>query len=98
MKLLAVPDFPRDLPESSCKYGSDPLGQLQDEQSREFLLRREVASRIEIIRATTIAAEIVRTQGKLGIIEPGAIADLIVVDGDPLKDSSPFQNQGQRLS
>jgi imidazolonepropionase-like amidohydrolase len=80
-------------------YGSDLLGQLQDEQSREFLLRREVVSPIEIIRsATTIGAEIVRMQGKLGIIEPGAIADLIVVDGDPLKDVSLFQNQGQHLS
>jgi imidazolonepropionase-like amidohydrolase len=80
-------------------YGSDLLGQLQDEQSREFLLRREVASPIEIIRsATTIGAEIVRMSGKLGIIEPGAFADLIVVDGDPLKDLTLFQNQGQHLS
>jgi imidazolonepropionase-like amidohydrolase len=63
------------------------------------MLRREVASPIEIIRsATTIGAEIVRMQGKLGIIEPGALADLIVVDGDPLKDLSLFQNQGQHLS
>jgi len=80
-------------------YGSDLLGPLQDEQSREFMLRREVASPIEIIRsATTIGAEIVRMQGKLGIIEPGALADLLVVDGDPLKDLSLFQNQGQHLS
>jgi imidazolonepropionase-like amidohydrolase len=63
------------------------------------MLRREVASPIEIIRsATIIGAEIVRMQGKLGVIEPGALADLIVVDGDPLKDLSLFQNQGQHLS
>src|SRR5262249_19862023 len=80
-------------------YGSDLLGELQNEQSREFLLRREVAKPIEIIRsATTVGAEIVRKQGKLGIIEPGAIADLIVVDGNPLKDLGLFQNQGQHLS
>jgi imidazolonepropionase-like amidohydrolase len=80
-------------------YGTDLLGQLQDEQSREFLLRSEVVSPIEIIRsATSIGAEVVRMQGKLGIIEPGAIADLIVVDGDPLKNLSLFQNQGQYLS
>jgi imidazolonepropionase-like amidohydrolase len=80
-------------------YGSDLLGELQNEQSREFMLRREVASPIEIIRsATIIGAEIVRMKGKLGVIEPGALADLIVVDGDPLKDLSLFQNQGQHLS
>ncbi|MDB6009728.1 MAG: hypothetical protein JWL65_1978 [Gammaproteobacteria bacterium] len=80
-------------------YGSDLLGELQDEQSREFLLRSEVMSPIEIIRsATTVGAEIVRMEGKLGVIEPGAIADLLVVDGDPLKNLSLFQDQGAHLS
>ena len=42
-------------------YGSDLLGQLQVDQSREFLLRREVLSPIEIIRqATLVGAEILR--------------------------------------
>jgi imidazolonepropionase-like amidohydrolase len=80
-------------------YGSDLLGQLQDEQSREFLLRREVLSPIEIIRsATIIGAEIVRMEGKLGVIEPGAFADLLVVDGNPLKDLRLLQDQGRHLS
>ena len=80
-------------------FGSDLLGQLQDEQSREFLLRSEVLSPMEIIRsATIIGAEIVRMQGKLGIIEAGAFADLLLVDGDPLKDLGLFQNQGDKLS
>jgi imidazolonepropionase-like amidohydrolase len=80
-------------------YGSDLLGQLQNEQSREFLLRSEVMTPIEIIRsATTVAAEIIRMDGKLGIVEPGSHADLIVVDGNPLKDLGLFQNQGEHLS
>jgi imidazolonepropionase-like amidohydrolase len=80
-------------------FGSDLLGQLQEEQSREFLLRREVMSPIEIIRsATTVGAEIVRMQGKLGIVEPGAIADLIVVDGNPLENLGLLQDQGAHLS
>jgi len=80
-------------------YGSDLLGQLQNEQSREFLLRTDVMTPIEIIRsATTIAADIVRQDGKLGIVEPGAYADLIVVDGDPLKNLGLFQDQGEHLS
>lgn len=80
-------------------FGSDLLGQLQEEQSREFLLRREVMSPIEIIRsATLIGAEIVRMEGRLGVIEPGAIADLILVDGDPLRDLGLLQDQGAHLS
>ena len=80
-------------------YGSDLLGQLQVEQSREFLLRREVLSAIDIIRsATTVGAQILRMEGKLGTLQAGAFADLILVDGDPLKDLGLFQEQGKHLA
>ena len=80
-------------------YGSDLLGQLQVEQSREFLLRREVLSPIEIIRsATTVGAQLLRMEGKLGTLRAGAFADMILVDGDPLKDLGLFQDQGRHLS
>jgi imidazolonepropionase-like amidohydrolase len=79
-------------------YGSDLLGQLQVEQSREFMFRAEVLKPLEIIRqATTVGAEILRQEGKLGIVEPGAFADLIVVDGDPLKKLELFLDQGAHL-
>jgi len=80
-------------------YGSDLLGELMIDQSREFLLRSEVLTPIEIVRqATLVGAEIVRMEGKLGVIEPGAFADLIVVDGNPLKNLGLFQEQGKHLS
>jgi len=79
-------------------YGSDLLGQLQVDQSREFLLRSKVLSPIEIIRqATTVGAQVVHMEGKLGTIAPGAYADLLVVHGNPLKDLGVFQNQGRDL-
>jgi imidazolonepropionase-like amidohydrolase len=79
-------------------YGSDLLGPLQIEQSREFLFRAEVLKPLEIIRqATTVGAEILRQEGKLGIVEPGAFADLIVVDGNPLKKLELFLDQGAHL-
>ena len=80
-------------------YGTDLLGALQVEQSREFMIRSEVMSPIEIIRAaTTIGARIVRMEGKIGTLKAGAYADLIVVDGDPLKNLGLFQEQGRHLS
>jgi imidazolonepropionase-like amidohydrolase len=80
-------------------YGSDLLGQLQVDQSREFVLRREVLSPIEIIRAaTTIGAQVARMEGKIGTLKPGAFADLIVLDGDPLKDLGVFQDQGAHIA
>src|SRR5689334_8132375 len=79
-------------------YGSDLLGQLQIEQSREFLFRAEVLKPLEIIRqATLVGAEVLRHEGKLGVVEPGAFADLIVVDGDPVKDLKLFLDQGTHL-
>src|SRR6266446_5760834 len=80
-------------------YGSDLLGQFQVDQSREFLLRREVLSPIEIIRqATLVGAEIVRMPGKLGVVKPGAFADILVVDGDPIKKLELLSGQGENLS
>ncbi len=79
-------------------YGSDLLGQLQVDQSREFVIRSEVVPPIEIVRsATTIAARVLRHEGKLGCLKPDAFADLIVVDGDPLADLTLLGGQGERI-
>ena len=80
-------------------YGSDLLGELQVDQSREFLLRREVLSNLEIIRsATTVGAQVTRMEGKLGTLRPGAHADLLVLDGDPLADLAVFQGGGAHIA
>lgn len=79
-------------------YGSDLLGQLQVEQSREFRIRAEVLSPIDIVRsATSVAARVLRQEGKLGCIAPGAFADLIVVDGDPLRNLGLLEGQGRYM-
>lgn len=79
-------------------YGTDLLGALQVDQSLEFMHRAKVLKPIEIIRqATVVGAEILRQEGKLGIVEPGAFADLIVVDGNPLKKLELFLDQGAHL-
>ena len=41
---------------------------------------------------------VIRMEGKLGIVAPGAIADLLVVDGDPLRDLSVLEGQGKHLA
>jgi imidazolonepropionase-like amidohydrolase len=79
-------------------YGSDLLGQLQPDQAKEFLLRSEVLSPREILHsATVVGAELLGRPGELGVIAPGAAADLLVVDGNPLKDLGLFQDQGARI-
>jgi len=80
-------------------YGTDLLGALQVEQSREFMIRSEVMAPIEIIRAaTTIGARILRQEGKLGTLKAGAYADLLLIDGDPLKNLGLFQEHGKHLA
>jgi imidazolonepropionase-like amidohydrolase len=68
-------------------YGTDLLGGMHAFQSREFTIRAEVQQAPAIVRAaTSVAARVVRMEGKLGVVAPGAFADLLVVDGNPLED------------
>ncbi len=79
-------------------YGTDLLGQLQHNQGREFALRAQVLSPMEIIRsATLIGARVLRQEGKLGCLRPGAYADLLVIDGDPLQDLTLFERPESAL-
>ncbi len=68
-------------------FGTDLLGETHDQQSRELAIRARVLSPLEILRsATLVNAEILGRRGELGVVAPGALADLLVVDGDPLAD------------
>jgi imidazolonepropionase-like amidohydrolase len=79
-------------------YGSDLLGEMHRHQSDEFILRGQVLPAIEVIRSATVhAAKVVRQEGRLGVVAPGAHADLVVVDGDPLADLSLLTGQGRHM-
>lgn len=68
-------------------YGSDLLGGMQIHQSREFEIRARHQDALDVIRsATTTAARLLQREGELGVIRPGALADLVVLDRDPLAD------------
>ncbi len=80
-------------------FGTDLLGELQIDQSKEFLIRAQVLSAHEIIvSATATNAALLGQDGVLGIVAPGAHADLLVVDGNPLEDLNLLQDQGRHLS
>ncbi|WP_433519872.1 amidohydrolase family protein [Nonomuraea sp. CA-143628] len=68
-------------------YGSDLLGGMQRHQNHEFRLRGEVQQPIDVLRAATVnAADLVGLAGEIGTLAVGARADLLVLDGDPLRD------------
>jgi imidazolonepropionase-like amidohydrolase len=68
--------------------GTDLWGpEAQKSQLQEFEVRQEFDSAPDILRsATAINAELLMQKGSLGTISPGAFADLLIVDGDPLVD------------
>ena len=79
-------------------FGTDLLGATYVQQCREFTTRSQVFSPLEILRqATSMSAEILMKQDELGCIRPGAYADLIVVDGDPLADIELLAADGANL-
>ena len=68
-------------------YGTDLLGGMQQHQSREFEIRGEIQKSIDVIRAATSdAARLARMEGEIGCVVPGAYADLVVLEADPLED------------
>jgi imidazolonepropionase-like amidohydrolase len=79
-------------------YGSDLLGEMHRYQSEEFVIRGQALPAHEVIGAAThVAAKLLKLEGKIGTLAPGAHADLIVVDGDPLKDLSLLTRQGKHM-
>ncbi|WPB58935.1 amidohydrolase family protein [Xylophilus sp. GOD-11R] len=80
-------------------FGSDLLGESHRHQSAELQVRAEIVGNLESIRsATTVAAEILMRAGQLGVIRPGATADILLVRGNPLEDIGVLTGQGEGLA
>ena len=79
-------------------FGTDLLGETHGAQSHELTLRTKVQSAADVIRsATTVNAALLGHPADLGVIAPGAYADLLLVDGDPLADIGVLAGQGEHL-
>ena len=79
-------------------YGSDEYynapGKTRGQSSLLTLQAYQEAgmSPIDVIRAATLnAADLLGVADRVGAIEAGKLADIIAVDGDPLKDAKDFQ-------
>ena len=84
---------------TGCVQSWNLQGVLHEYQSLEFSLRAQVQSAHEVIAsATAVNAALLRREGELGVIAAGALADILVVDGNPLKDLGLLQGQGAHLS
>ena len=79
--------------------GTDLFRAPKQYQAEELLIRAEALPAAEVLRQATIhGAEVVRMQGRLGRVAEGYLADLLVVEGDPLVDLRVLQDQGTQIA
>jgi imidazolonepropionase-like amidohydrolase len=79
-------------------FGTDLLGEFHAHQSEEFAIRARIQEPRAVLKsATAINAEILGQSGRLGTIAPGALADLIAMEGNPLENLGLLQEQGRHL-
>jgi len=66
---------------------TDLLGSMHARQSEEFALRTRVQKPDAVLRsATTVAAALLRREGELGVLTPGAYGDVVLARANPLDD------------
>jgi len=79
--------------------GSDLLGPMQHHKGMELELKARVLGPMGAIVATTKTnAELLKKEKDLGTIEAGKLADLILVQGDPLKDIPILQQYQEKIT
>jgi imidazolonepropionase-like amidohydrolase len=79
-------------------YGTDLLGGMHRHQNEEFRIRFAVQKPIDVIRsATVVAAQLLCAEGQLGTLAVGALADMVVVDADPLEDIAVLADPAARM-
>jgi imidazolonepropionase-like amidohydrolase len=75
-------------------FGSDTSTYPHDDHAKQFgvYVKLGMSPMKAIQSATTVAAESLGWVGDTGAVAPGYFADIIAVDGDPLKDVSVLEN------
>ena len=70
-------------------FGSDALAGSHGRNAEEFVIRVRDAGvdpMVAMVSANSLGAEALNLAGQIGSIAPGLQADIIAIDGDPLKD------------
>ena len=76
-------------------FGTDLLADQHVLQGTEFTIRSQVLPAVDILRsATSVNAQLLGEEHQLGQIAPGYYADLLVVNGNPLKNIELLASNG----
>nr|WP_236667761.1 amidohydrolase family protein [Nonomuraea sp. K271] len=71
----------------SLGSGADLIGTEQRTRARQiYLMAKEIGLANAIESATRVNAELLRISDRVGTIEPGKLADLVIYEGDAAED------------
>ncbi|CEJ57817.1 Putative Amidohydrolase [Penicillium brasilianum] len=79
-------------------FGTDLLGPMHFAQSKEFSVRSKVLTPIQILRSATInAARLLMQEDRLGQVQEGFAADLLILNANPLEDITILDRSEQSI-
>ena len=79
----------------SVGFGTDLMGDLEDDQLAGLRLQSEVSGVLACLRSATSVNAALLGRDDLGRVAPGSAADLLIVDGDPFRTPSLLWNEGR---
>nr|WP_221382583.1 amidohydrolase family protein [Actinoplanes polyasparticus] len=78
-------------------FGTDLMGVLEDEQLNGLRLQVEVDGALTALKSATSVNAALLGRDDLGRVAPGAVADLLILDGDPLASPSVLWAGGRTV-
>lgn len=79
-------------------FGSDLMGDLEDDQLRGVKLQTAAAGPIEALRSLTESNAKLIGDARLGHLRPGAYGDALVLSADPINEPSALWEQDARVA
>lgn len=80
-------------------FGTDLLGEAHHLQNLEFAIRANLEPAADVLRSMyVINAKLCKLQGEIGVVKPGACADLVVSRVNPLEDLAGLAEPDANLS
>jgi len=79
--------------------GTDLLGEVQPWQNQEFAIRAELEPAADVLRSMYVTnVKLCKMEGDIGVISPGAFADVVVSDVNPLDNLAALAEPDATLS
>ena len=80
-------------------FGTDLLGEAQVRQNQEFSIRADLESAADVLYSMYVVnPRLCGLEGKIGLIEPGAYADLLLSEVNPIENLSRLSEPESNLS